>query len=81
MKTPNLTPLAQRLVAALREQPETWLTRRQLAKAIGKRQLSPYHLTILDDLKKGGLIEQSHRPNNTPIGYEWLYRVRAGVRY
>ena len=80
MQSTNLKPLAERIVAALKTQPTTWFTRRDIARALGKRQLSPYHLTLLEKLKNKGLIEVSHRPNETPIGYEWLYRVSSKAR-
>lgn len=75
MHRTHLKPLADRIVAAMKSQPTTWFTRRDIACALGKRQLSPYHLTILEKLKSNGLIDVGHRPSPTPIGYEWLYRI------
>ena len=71
----TITPFAQRLLDALRQQSGVWRTRRELAADVGKDHLNPYNLTVLAALQQQGLIEVSQRENSTPIGFEWMYRA------
>ena len=43
----DLTPHQTRILEALYNAGEVWLTRAQIAKAIDKRRLTPYDINIL----------------------------------
>ena len=63
------------LLRVLKETPEDWLTRSDIARLLEKRKLSSYDIAMLEVLQEKGLIEIEHRDNRTPIGYEFVYRI------
>ena len=76
-KSPPITDQAIRLLEVLRENPDTWLKRKEIAVALGKNRLTPYDIELLQRLCDEGLAEIGRRPNPTPIGYEYAYRAVA----
>lgn len=73
----RLTEQAQKLLEILRSTGVDWMNRKDIARAIGKRRLTPYDIALLELLQDKGLVEIQSRPNGTPIGYEWVYHARA----
>jgi hypothetical protein len=71
----RLTEQAQKLLEILRDNRYPWMNRKEIAKAIGKRRLTPYDIALLELLQERGLVEIKSRPNGTPIGYEWVYHA------
>ena len=54
-----------------------WLTRSQIAAAIGKRKLTPYDTLLLDLLAERGLIESRQREGGSREGFTWEYRGKG----
>jgi len=76
----RLTEQAHKLLEILRETRIPWMNRKDIAKAIGKRRLTPYDIALLELLQDRGLVEIKSRPNGTPIGYEWVYHARQDAK-
>ena len=74
-KKPRLTPQAARLLRILQGGGGVWMSRRDIAHALNRRKLAPYDIGMLDSLQAAGLIDCGRRTNQTPIGYEWVYRA------
>jgi hypothetical protein len=72
---PRITPQAERLFNILQAAGGEWMSRRDIARALDRRKLAPYDIGMLDTLQAAGLIDCGKRPNQTPIGYEWVYRA------
>ncbi len=75
--TSRLTEQAQKLLEILRATGQDWMNRKDIARAIGKRRLTPYDIALLELLQEKGLVEIQSRENGTPIGYEWVYHARS----
>lgn len=71
----ELTEHAHKLLEILRGTDITWMNRKDIARAIGKRRLTPYDIALLELLQDKGLVEIESRANGTPIGYEWVYHA------
>jgi hypothetical protein len=74
-----LTGIAQSLLAALKNDHE-WITRREIARNMGRAKLLPYHVALLNDLVKQGLVEVQveQRPTRRGPGNQCVYRVANG---
>jgi hypothetical protein len=72
----RLTEQAHKLLETLRKTGIEWMNRKDIARAIGKRRLTPYDIALLELLQDKGLVEIQSRTNGTPIGYEWVYHAR-----
>lgn len=68
----DLTPHQLKLVQAVYDGGVQWLTRAKLARAIGKRRLTPYDIDCLTNLTDLGIIETSTQPTNAP-GSDFAY--------
>lgn len=68
----ELTPHQLKLVQAIYESEGDWLTRAKLARAIGKRRLTPYDIECLGALTELGIIVTDTRPTTAP-GSEFAY--------
>ena len=75
----RLTEQAQKLLEILKGTRIEWMNRKDIARAIGKRRLTPYDIALLELLHGKGLVEIKSRENGTPIGYEWVYHARTDV--
>ncbi len=71
----RLTEQAHKLLEILRTTGAEWKNRKDIARAIGKRRLTPYDIALLELLQEKGMVEIQSRNNGTPIGYEWVYRA------
>ncbi|MBL8165566.1 MAG: hypothetical protein JNJ61_26520 [Anaerolineae bacterium] len=78
--TSRLTEQAQKLLEILQKKGNVWMNRKDIARAIGKRRLTPYDIALLELLQDKGLVEIQSRANGTPIGYEWVYHARPDAR-
>jgi hypothetical protein len=68
----KMTPHQLKIIQALYHSDGRWLTRIGLAKAIGRKRLTPYDIDILKMLTEKGLILTSTRPTSAP-GSEFAY--------
>ena len=64
----RLTEQAHKLLEILRATEIMWMNRKDIARAIGKRRLTPYDIALLELLQDKGLVEIKSRANGTPIG-------------
>ena len=67
---------AKRLLEGLQAAKGEWLSRSELAKAVGKDKIYPYDVQLLNDLIHAELIESRKRPREGFIPYEWEYRAK-----
>lgn len=56
---------------------DDWMNRRAIAEALGKKQLNPYDIAILQILTAQELIEIRRQDNNSPVGWEWQYKAKG----
>jgi hypothetical protein len=77
--TSRLEKRSSRLFDVMKESPDRWFNRSELAKAIDKRKLSAYDIAMLEILQARGLIQIEFRDNRTPIGFEFVYRLAEGA--
>ena len=70
----ELPEQAQRLLSTFDGSPH-WMKRRDIAHRLGKTRLNPSDTAILDMLAYMRLIEVDKREINSPIGYEYIYRL------
>jgi hypothetical protein len=68
----QMTPHQLKIIQALYHSDGRWLTRIGLAKAIGKKRLTPYDIDILRMLTDKGLVLTSTRPTSAP-GSDFAY--------
>ncbi len=52
-----------------------WVNRRHIADHIGKRRLIPYDIACLQTLESHELINVQRVHDDTPIGYQVVYRA------
>lgn len=76
----RLAEQAQRMLDVLQKPGHDWLNRKGIARALGKRRLTPYDIALLEILQDKGLVQIQSRANGTPIGYEWVYHAEPGTR-
>ncbi len=73
--TSRLSQQSDVLLNVLKDAPNEWITRSEIARMLEKRKLSSYDIAMLEFLQEKGLVEIKHRDNRTPIGYEFVYRA------
>lgn len=71
----QLTPHARKLLAALREYENLWLSRSEIADSIGKNRLTPYDIQLLLSFAEVGLGEARKVEIKGTI--HWQYRTVA----
>lgn len=75
-----LTEHQRKILDIIYAAPTGWMTRLELARAMGKRRLNPYDMSCLDLLAEQGLIEVSQRPSRAPhVEFAHIYRVPDGI--
>lgn len=70
-----ITERALVLLAALQAANGAWVSRAELARATGKRRLSPHDVLLLERLAESGKVEIRQRENHTPVGIAYDYRA------
>lgn len=75
----QLTNHQWKLLEVLIKADAQWVTRRQIATAIGKRRLIPYDIGCLKMLQEKNLVDIEHVNDNTPIGYQVVYRISTNT--
>jgi hypothetical protein len=68
----DLTPHQLKIVQAVYDGGGNWLTRARVAKALGKRRLTPYDINCLKMLTERGIIIMSTQPTDAP-GSDFAY--------
>ena len=68
----ELTPHQMKIVEAVYDAGETWLTRSKVARGLGKKRLTPYDIDCLKLLTERGIIETSTQPTTAP-GSDFAY--------
>lgn len=71
----QLTPHARKLLAALREYQNLWLSRTEIADYIGKNRLTPYDIQLLESFADIGIGEARKVEIKGTI--HWQYRTVA----
>ena len=73
----ELTNHQWKLLEVLIKANAQWVNRRRIAESIGKRRLIPYDIDCLKLLEKRSLVNIKKVDDNTPIGYQVVYRASA----
>jgi hypothetical protein len=68
----KLTPHQTKIIQVLYDSGNTWLTRSKVAKALGKRRLTPYDINCLTMLSESGILECSTQETTAP-GSDFAY--------
>jgi DNA-binding IclR family transcriptional regulator len=72
----NITEKAQRILDAIQAEESEWITRSEIAAALGQPRLVPYDVRMLDRLVSANLLEEWKRPRDGVISFEWVYRAK-----
>lgn len=71
-----LSALGERILEVLRDSGDKALTRKDIAKAIGRpRNLAEHDIHVLNDLIDAGLIEEEKRVQGT-VKFAFYYRLK-----
>jgi hypothetical protein len=54
-----------------------WITRRQIARRIGKDRIGPGELAALNALIALGKVEMAEQPDSRPMGRIFVYRLAS----
>ncbi len=74
------TPHQLKIIQAIYDAGSTWLTRSKVAKALGKRRLTPYDIECLTILSDKCLIETSTQPTTAPgSDFAYIYHMPDDV--
>lgn len=68
----QMTPHQLKIIQAVYNGGGAWMTRSNVAKALGKRRLTPYDINCLNLLSDRGIIETSTQPTTAP-GSDFAY--------
>ncbi|MGJ3239529.1 MAG: hypothetical protein ACFE0Q_12540 [Anaerolineae bacterium] len=71
-KMQSLTDHQLKIIQTIHNAGSQWLTRSKLARALGKRRLTPYDITCLTTLSEQEIIETSTQPTTAP-GSDFAY--------
>lgn len=77
-KLSGQTVQARRLVGILYNEAD-WMTRDQIALALGKNRLTPHDITLLERLGAADVVDVRKRDHSGRIGYEFIYRLKAEI--
>lgn len=76
MQPVSIEDKAQDLLNALTSLGDGWHTRAQLAAKLGKNQLNPGDITLLDLLVNQGKLDREARQGSRTNLSQWVYRVK-----
>lgn len=74
----GLTPQAEKLIEGIemaQGESEEYVSRQEIARAIGKKRLNAAETAILDLLGAQGVVEIARRKTNAPSGFLYVYRT------
>lgn len=74
-KPKRVTAHAEKLQRALEGSRNKWLTRLEIAHAVGKKRLTPYDIVLLEFLADQNLIRMQQEDGFSREGYRWVYGV------
>lgn len=66
----------QQIVKAIHSVGAPWVSRGQIARQLGRRQLGPVDLMALTMLVERGQVEVESKPDPRPAGVVYHYRVK-----
>lgn len=69
----RITAHGEKLLDRLRQRPNEWFTRREVAFLIDKKRLTPYDIAMLDLLVERGYICHEKEEGYSREGYRWRY--------
>jgi len=76
----DMTPHQIKILQALYDSGDDWLTRAKVAKAIGKRRLTPYDIDCLTMFSEKGIVELGKQPTKAPgSDFAYIYHVSDEV--
>jgi prophage antirepressor-like protein len=76
----QLTRHQLKIVQALYDAGEAWLTRSQVARALGKKRLTPYDIECLQMLTEVNILETSTQPTTAPgSDFAYIYHMSDEV--
>ena len=76
----QLTRHQLKILQAVYDAGEAWLTRSQLARSLGKKRLTPYDIDCLQLLTEQGLIATSTQPTTAPgSDFAYIYHMPEHV--
>lgn len=76
----EMTPHQLKIIQAVYDAGGNWLTRSKVAKALGKRRLTPYDITCLQMLTDIKIIETSTQPTSAPgSDFAYIYHMPDSV--
>jgi hypothetical protein len=76
----DLTPHQLKILQVVYAAGNAWVTRANVARALGKRRLTPYDIDCLTMLSERALIEQSTRPTSAPgSDFAYIYHMTDDI--
>jgi hypothetical protein len=76
LMTNELTPLAVFILDTLEARRGVWLTRQEIASAIGRpARLTPHDIDLLETLVTAGRVEKSERQTGV-VQTAYIYRIK-----
>lgn len=76
----KLTPHQTKIIQVLYDSGNSWLTRSKVAKALGKRRLTPYDINCLTMLSEAGILECSTQDTTAPgSDFAYIYHMPDAV--
>jgi hypothetical protein len=76
----ELTPHQLKIIQAVYDGSGNWLTRAKMAKALGKRRLTPYDINCLKMLAEKGIVLESTQPTTAPgSDFAFVYHMTDDI--
>jgi len=76
----EMTPHQLKIVQTIHNAGDNWLTRSKVAKALGKRRLTPYDIDCLNMLSDKEIIDISTQPTTAPgSDFAYIYNMPESV--
>ncbi len=76
----EMTPHQMKIIQVIYDAGENWLTRSKVAKALGKRRLTPYDINCLQMLADNKIIDASTQPTTAPgSDFAYIYHMSDEV--
>lgn len=76
----DMTPHRLKIIQAIYNGDGEWMTRSQVARALGKRRLTPYDISCLQMLTDKSIIVTSTRPTTAPgSDFAYIYNMPEAI--